>query len=306
LVLGLEVVLPDGRIWNGLRGLRKDNTGYDLKQLFIGAEGTLGIISAAVLKLFPMPQERATGFAALNSLQACVELLARCRAASGDLVTSYELIPRAGIDMALRHVPGARDPLRERRDYYVLVELSSSSARSGIREWLESALSGAIEDGLLADATIAASDEQARQLWLTREAIVELQKFAGTSIKHDISVRVSDVPKFLDEAIAATIKAMFGIRPIAFGHVGDGNIHFNLYQPEGMECADFLSHQERLSAIVHDLVAAQGGSISAEHGVGQLRRPEIQRYKSPVELDLMRRIKEAIDPRNIMNPGKVI
>ncbi|MGH6931879.1 MAG: FAD-binding oxidoreductase [Dongiaceae bacterium] len=306
MVLGLEVVLPDGQIWNGLRALRKDNSGYDLKQVFIGAEGTLGIITAAVLKIYPSPTERATGFAALNSLEAAVELLARCRRMTGDATTSFELLPRAGIDMALRFVPGAMEPLKERRDYYVLIELTSSAADAGLRARLEATLSAALDDELIADATIANSDEQARRLWMVRESIVELQKVAGASIKHDIAVPVSVVPAFLSAAFKAVQSALPGIRPIAFGHVGDGNIHFNLYQPENMAAGLFMSQQELLTRVTHNLVIAHGGSISAEHGVGQLRRAEIRRYKPAVEIELMRGIKQAIDPHNIMNPGKVL
>lgn len=306
LVLGLEVVLPDGQIWDGLRALRKDNAGYDLKQLFIGAEGTLGIIAAAVLKLYPISRERITGFAALNGLGAAVELLARCRASTGDAVTSFELLPRIGIDLALRFFPGARDPLEERTDYYVLVELTSSITDAGLRSRLETTLFGAIDDGLLADATIAGSEEQARQLWQVREAIVELQQVAGASIKHDIAVPISSVPAFLTATIDAIATALPGTRPIGFGHVGDGNIHLNLYQPENMDGQAFLAQQERLTRLVHDLVVAHGGSISAEHGIGQLRLADLRHYKSKIEIDLMGRIKHALDPRNIMNPGKIV
>ena len=306
LVLGLEVVLPDGQIWDGLRGLRKDNTGYDLKQLFLGAEGTLGIITAAVLKLFPKPIERVTAFVAVNDLAAAVELLGRCRAASGDAVTSFELLPRTGIDLGKRYIAGVVEPLAERRDYYVLIELTAAVADSGLRATLESVLERALEDGLVADATVAESVEQAQRLWFVREAIVELQKFAGASIKHDVSLPVSRVPEFLPRAIAAVAQAQPGIRWVPFGHVGDGNIHFNLYQPEEMDGGAFLARQAEMNRIVHDIVAELGGSFSAEHGIGRLRRDDMARYKPPVELELMRRIKQAIDPANIMNPGKVV
>ncbi|MGE4228781.1 MAG: FAD-binding oxidoreductase [Dongiaceae bacterium] len=306
LVLGLEVVLPDGRVWDGLRGLRKDNTGYDLKQLFIGAEGTLGIITAAVLKLFPKPRERVTAFAAVNEIADAIALLARCRAASGDAVTSFELLPRIGLDLGRKYIPDVVEPLAERRDYYVLIELSAAVADSGLRATLEGTLETALADGLIADATVAESEEQARRLWFAREAIVELQKFAGASIKHDISLPVSRVPEFLPRAIAAVTAAQPGVRPIAFGHVGDGNIHFNLYQPEGMDGAAFLARQHELSRIVHDIVAELGGSFSAEHGIGRLRRDDMRHYKAPLELELMRRIKQALDPDNILNPSKVV
>ena len=306
LVLGLEVVLPDGQVWDGLRGLRKDNTGYDLKQLFLGAEGTLGIITAAVLKLFPKPRERVTAFVAVTDLPSAVELLSRCRASSGDAVTSFELLPRIGIDLGRQFIPGVVEPLRERRDYYVLIELTSAIDDSGLRGALEETLEQALEEGLIADATVAESAEQSRRLWFVRESIVELQKFAGASIKHDVSVAVSLVPAFMVRAIAAVTAALPGVRIVAFGHIGDGNVHFNLYQPEAMDAAAFLARQAELSRIVHDIVAALGGSISAEHGIGRLRRDDLQRYKPAIELELMRRIKQALDPNNIMNPGKVI
>jgi FAD/FMN-containing dehydrogenase len=306
LVLGLEVVLPDGRVWDGLRSLRKDNSGYDLKQLFIGAEGTLGIITAAVLRLFPAPKERVTAFVALRDLAAAVELLNRCRAAGGESLVSFELLPRTGIDLALRHIPGVADPLQMKRDYYVLIELTAATEGSDIRARLETALAAAIEDGLLTDATIAESADQARKLWFVREGIVELQKHAGVSIKHDVSVPVARVPDFIPRAIDLCARMFPGTRPIAFGHVGDGNVHFNLYQPEGMAGADFLAQGEAVSAAIHDLAMELDGSFSAEHGIGQLRRPEMRRYKSDVELDLMRRIKQALDPLDLMNPGKIV
>jgi FAD/FMN-containing dehydrogenase len=306
LVLGLEVVLPDGRVWDGLRALRKDNTGYDLKQLFIGAEGTLGIITAAVLKLFPKPRERVTAFAALSELGSVVELLARCRAASGDAVTSFELLPRSGIDLGLRYIAGAVDPLGEQRDYYALIEFSAPTENSELRSRTEAVLAAALDDGLIVDATIAESDAQAAGLWFLREAVVEIQKVAGASIKHDISVPVSHVPAFIARGIAAVSALLPDIRVVPFGHVGDGNVHFNLYRPEAMSDPAFLAQQPALSRLVHDIAASLGGSISAEHGIGRLRRDDLGAYKPAIELELMRRIKTALDPHNIMNPGKVV
>jgi FAD/FMN-containing dehydrogenase len=306
LVLGLEVVLPDGQVWDGLRALRKDNTGYDLKHLFIGAEGTLGIISAAVLKLFPRPRERITAFAAAADLPATLALLDRLRAASGDALTSFEYIPRISLALAFEYVNGSFDPFAKPHDHYLLIELSSSSEGSGLRAVAEAALARAMEDGLLLDATIAESEAQAKKLWFLREAIVEAQRPAGAGIKHDVAVPIAAVPDFLSEAGAAVSARLPGVRVLAFGHLGDGNIHFNLCQPREMVAADFLAMTGEFNRLVHDIVARYAGSISAEHGIGQLRREEIRRYKPPVELDLMAKVKAALDPKGLMNPGKVI
>ena len=306
LVLGLEVVLPDGRVWDGLRTLRKDNTGYDLKQLFLGAEGTLGIITAAALKLFPRALERVTGFAAVTGLDAALELLAACRTASGDRVTSFELIPRTGIELALRYVADTVDPLGDRHEWCVLIELSGSTTDGDLKGALEAALGDALESGLVNDATIAESGPAAAKLWRLREAIVEAQRHAGAGIKHDVAVPVSRVPEFVARASAAVARAAPGIRIIPFGHLGDGNVHFNLARPEDVDDDAFLARRQEISGTVHDIVASLGGSISAEHGVGQLRRDEIRRYKPAIEIELMQRIKAALDPDGIMNPGKVV
>jgi FAD/FMN-containing dehydrogenase len=305
LTLGLEVVLPDGRVWDGLRGLRKDNTGYDLKQLFIGGEGTLGIITAATVKLFPKPREIETAFLGLSRIEDAMGLFERARAATADQLTAFELIPRAGIDLALAHVPGTLDPLTGRHPWYVLLELSSSQSGSGIRDLLERLLATALEAGLVADGVLASSGAQAKSLWHLREAIVEAQKFSG-SIKHDVSVPVSRVAEFVARADAAVKQRLPGIRPIAFGHVGDGNIHFNLTQPPGADTGAYLARWQEFNDIVHALVRDLNGSISAEHGVGRLKRDEITHYKPDIEIELMRRLKRAFDPDNIMNPGKVI
>ncbi|MEE8444090.1 MAG: FAD-binding oxidoreductase, partial [Alphaproteobacteria bacterium] len=306
LALGLEVVLPDGRVWDGLRALRKDNTGYDLKQLFIGAEGTLGVITAAVLRLFPRPREVVTALAAVADPDAAIKLLAGARASVGDAVTAFELIPRIGIDMAVRHIADIKDPFDGRHDWAVLLELSSPDPEGGLGEKLTALLDAAMTDGLVADAAIAASETQARALWRIREAMVEAQAHEGGSIKHDVSVPVSRVGDFIAEATKACHAALAGVRPIAFGHIDDGNIHLNLSQPPGADRDAFLAEWARFNRIVHDVVDAMGGSISAEHGIGQLKRDELKRYKSEIELDLMRRLKEALDPAGIMNPGKLL
>jgi FAD/FMN-containing dehydrogenase len=306
LTLGLEAVLPDGTIWNGLTGLRKDNTGYDLKQLFIGAEGTLGVITAATLKLFPRPRQVETAFLGLARAEDAMVLFAKAREASGDQLTAFELIPRIGLEMAMRHVPGIRDPLAATHPWYVLLQTSSSQSGSGLRQALETLLEDALARALVADGVIAESAAQARDFWRIREGLVEGQRYEGGSIKHDVAVPVSRVAAFISRAMAAVETRLPGIRPVAFGHVGDGNIHFNLSQPPGADRAAYLARWAEFNQIVHDLVAEFGGSISAEHGIGLLKRAELAHYKPPEALDAMRRIKAALDPLGIMNPGKVL
>lgn len=306
LVLGLEVVLPSGEIWDGLRGLRKDNTGYDLKHLFLGAEGTLGVITAAVLKLFPRPNDFVTALVGLPDPQAAVDLLARARAAAGDAVSAFELMSNFCISIAMAFGSDVRDPFAEPPPQYLLIELTSAQAPGPLREAFEAVLAGAMADGLVLDAVIADSGAQAKALWRIREVVPEVQMSAGGSIKHDVSVPVSRIPEFIARADAAVTKAMPGIRPCAFGHVGDGNVHYNLSQPEDMDRDTFMGQWERMNEIVHDIVADLGGSISAEHGLGRLKREEIRRYKSETELEMMRAIKRSLDPKGIMNPGKVI
>jgi FAD/FMN-containing dehydrogenase len=306
LVLGLEVVLPDGRIWDGLRALRKDNTGYDLKQLFIGAEGTLGIITAAVLRLYPRPKETATAFAAVGDVAAAVELLGRVRAATGEAVTSFELIPRLALDFALAHVAGIQDPLGRRHPWYVLAELSAGAGNQGLGAALEAVLAEAHDDALVADAALAASGAQAQAFWRIREAIVEAQKFEGGSIKHDIAVPISAIATFIERATQAVAALVPGIRPLPFGHIGDGNIHFNLTQPEGADADAFLARWDEVRDTVYDIVMDLNGSISAEHGIGRANLEPNLRTKSEVEIDLMRKVKAALDPENLMNPGKVV
>ncbi|ACA19330.1 FAD linked oxidase domain protein [Methylobacterium sp. 4-46] len=304
LVLGLEVVLADGRVWNGLTALRKDNAGYDLKHLFVGSEGTLGIITAAVLKLSPRPASTATAFVGLASARAALALLTQLRQRAGGRLTAFEYVPRFGLEIVLRHAPGAVRPLGGDHEAYALVELSSAAPDADAA--LEALLAAALEEGLAEDAALARSTAQGRALWHLRESLSEVQRREGASIKHDVSVPVSRVPDFLERASAACEAELPGVRVCAFGHLGDGNIHFNLTQPVGMAAPDFLALWPRFNRIVHDLVHAMRGSIAAEHGVGRLKRDELLRYKDPVALDLMRRLKAALDPDGILNPGKVV
>jgi FAD/FMN-containing dehydrogenase len=306
LVLGLEVVLPDGQIWNGLRRLRKDNTGYDLKNLFIGAEGTLGLITAAVLKLFPRPLDSATAFVAVRDVVAAAELLARARGETGDAVSTFELMNRTCLDMVLKHVPGTADPLGERHEQYVLIQLTTPRADAGLTTALEDCLARAVEAGLVRDAAIAQSDAQAKALWRLREEVSGVQRHEGGSIKHDVAVPISRVAEFIDAATKRVEAELPGIRVCAFGHVGDGNVHFNLSQPVGMDTESYLAMWGRFGGIVHDIAGSMDGSFSAEHGIGLLKLGEMMQYKAPVELELMRTLKRALDPANLMNPGKVV
>ena len=306
LVLGLEVVLPDGQVWDGLRALRKDNTGYDLKQLFIGAEGTLGIVTAATLKLFARPRAVVTAWLAVASPAAAVQLLGRLRAAVGDRVTAFELISRVSLDLVFQHIPGTRDPLGQPSPWYVLLELSDTVAGDALAGLLETELAATIAEGRVTDGAIATSDSQAQALWQLRENISEAQKRDGVSIKHDISVPVSAIPDFLEAAGATLAAAYPGLRVVCFGHLGDGNLHYNLSRPLNGENDAFIARTEEVNRIVYDAVKARGGSISAEHGIGQLKRELLPDYKPAVEIDLMRRIKQAFDPRGLMNPKKVI
>lgn len=306
LVLGLEVVLANGDIWDGRKGLRKDNTGYDLKHLFMGSEGTLGIITGAVLKLFPRPRGVETAFVAVPSVEAAVRLLRLAEAASGGLVTGFELMPRIGIEFVLKHLLGAADPLGAPSKWYILLELSSGDADGRLRETLEKLLSLAVVENVASDAVIALSDAQRRQLWKLRESMSDVQRLEGGSIKHDVSVPVSSIGDFIERATKAVEKEMPGIRPVPFGHVGDGNIHFNLSQPVGGDKAAYLARWDEMSGIVHGIVRELNGSISAEHGIGRMKRDEIAATKSPVEMEMMRALKRAMDPKGILNPGKVL
>ena len=306
LVLGLEVVLPDGRIWNGLRALGKDNTGYALRHLFVGAEGTLGIITAAVLKLFPQPAETATAMCALNTLEDATKLLNRARALSGDAVSAFELIPRIGLEMCMRHIAGVTDPLQAPHPWYVLIEFSTSRPDASVRMSFETLLETAFGEDIITDAVVAGSLEQRNNLWRIRESLPEAQKHEGGSIKHDVAVPVSAVPDFIAKGTQLISARFPGARPVPFGHLGDGNIHFNITQPVGADKAAYLAQWTEMNRLVHDLVVSMNGSFSAEHGIGRLKVEEMKHYKDPVELDLMRRLKQAFDPRNLMNPGKVV
>lgn len=303
-VLGLEVVLPDGRVWDGMRALRKDNTGYDLKQLFIGAEGTLGIVTAAVLKLQPRPRGRSVAFCAVPDVEAAVALLQTLRAAAGEALTAFELMPEIGLGFVLEHMPGRQRPLAEASPWYVLTEIASQGADQAAV--METALAGAVAAGLVLDATIAASEAQAKALWALREDMSDAQRPEGASLKHDVSVPVPRIAAFVAEASAAVLARDPGVRICCFGHVGDGNLHFNLSQPVGSLAADFMARTDEFARLVHDIVHAHHGSISAEHGIGRLKAAEITRYQDQIELDLKRRIKTALDPRGLMNPGKVV
>ena len=305
LTLGLEVVLPSGEIWHGLRGLRKDNTGYDLKHLFIGAEGTLGVITAATMKLFPLPTAVATAWIAVESPRAAIAMLTALQGEFGPLLTACELVSEPSLGLVLRHIPGAVRPLGE-SPWYVLVELSAGGDDAALRERCEAFLAGSLDAGCCSDAVLAQSEAQAGQLWALRESISEAQKIEGLSIKHDVSLPISRIADFLDLAGKALASAYPGLRVVAFGHIGDGNLHYNLSMPAAGENAALIAAQPAVNRIVHDLVHEHGGSISAEHGIGQLKREEILRYKSPVEMEMMRAVKRALDPRGLMNPGKVL
>lgn len=306
MVLGIEVVLPDGRVWDGLRALRKDNTGYDLKQLFIGAEGTLGIVTAVVLKLFPRPRAQATAWVSVDTPDHGVALLSALQSRCGDRVTAFEIIGASALELVLKHFPAARAPLAARSPWSVLIELSDTAADAAVGTLLESALEAAFDDGVAQDAVVATSIAQAKALWALRENISEAQRLEGVSIKHDVSVPVSSIPAFLDRAGDALLSRWPETRVVAFGHIGDGNLHYNLSKADVIENQQFIDSTPAINRVVHDLVHELGGSISAEHGLGQLKRDEIVRYRSEVELDMMRALKNAFDPHKRMNPGKLI
>src|SRR5688572_2517862 len=306
LVLGLEVVLADGRVLDTLTGLRKDNTGYDIKSLFLGAEGTLGVITAACLKLFPALRSHATSFVAVRDPGAAVTLLGELRAASGDSVTSFELIPRVAVELTTRHIPGVTDPLPGPSEWYVLCELASPRAAEPLEAILEASLEKALADGLILDAAVAQNEREREAFWRLRESIPEAQRRDGASLKHDISVPVSQVPRFIEVAGSWIRQHVPQGMLIAYGHLGDGNLHFNINQRPGSQVAQLQAVEPKVKRAIHDFVRDFGGSFSAEHGIGQLKVFELERYADPVELDLMKRVKRAFDPNGIMNPGKVV
>jgi len=304
MALGLEVVLADGRVLNALSKLKKDNTGYDLRNLFIGAEGTLGVITAATLKLFPRPRAVETAYVGLKSPAAALKLLSISRDQAAGSLTSFELLADIAVDFSIRHGIDIRDPLESKHPWYVLMELSSS--RDDARDTLEAILAQGMEDGIVDDAVIAANLSQRQAFWKLRDEMSAAQKPEGGSIKHDISVPVAAVPAFIEEANAAVVKLIPGARPVPFGHLGDGNIHYNVSQPVGANAADFLARWHDVNAVVFEIVLRMGGSISAEHGIGVLKRDELPDVKDKVAIELMRQVKALLDPLGIMNPGKVL
>jgi len=305
LALGLEVVLADGSVWDGLKALKKDNTGYDLRDLFIGSEGTLGIITAATLKLFPLPAEQATALVAVPGLDALLGLFQLAERRAGSSLTAFEFLSQLVCQFVVRHIPDTRLPLASEAPWYVLLEISGSEEGRAAGQ-LDRLLEDASAAGLVTDAAVATSLAQAAQLWRLRESASESQKGEGGSIKHDISVPVAKIPELLTRAADIVQAICPGARPVPFGHFGDGNVHYNVSQPPGMARQDFLALWETMASRVHDLVVALGGSISAEHGIGRLKAQELLRVKSAVEIDLMRRLKRALDPKGILNPGKLV
>lgn len=306
LALGLEVVLADGQVWNGLKSLRKDNSGYDLKDLIIGSEGTLGIITAAVLRLHPKIVERVTCMAGLSALDTAPALFARALERAGPALTAFEILPRIGVEFVLAHGSSVRDPFASPHAWYVLFDFTSPREGEELLLLAESVLGEAVEAGEIHSAVIASSLTQGEELWRLRELMSEVQKREGGSIKHDIAVPVAHVPEFVARANQLVELMIPGARPVPFGHLGDGNIHYNVSQPPGMDCAIFLNYWEALNAAVHEIVLDLGGSISAEHGIGRLKRDLLPHAKEPIELELMRKIKAVFDPNGILNPGKLL
>jgi len=305
LIMGLEVVLPDGRIMSDLNTLKKNNTGYDLKNLFIGSEGTLGIVTGAVLKLFPLPAEKTTAMVTMQKLGDAIALLELAQGQAGGNLTAFEFVPRLMIELVTKHMDGARDPFAEVYPWYLLLEISGAKADGATAELMEAILSDAAERALIVDGVIAGSVAQSKDLWVLREGISEAQKPEGGNAKHDISVPINRIPEFIREADRRILELLPDARPVPLGHFGDGNVHYNVIQPIGMDKAEYIARVPEISAIVYDVVEACGGSISAEHGVGRAKRDAFKRTKDPVAYSLMRDIKRLLDPNGIMNPGKI-
>ena len=306
LCVGLEVVLPTGEIWDGLRRLKKDNTGYDLRVLFIGAEGTLGVITGAVLKLFPKPLGHQVAFAGVGSVEHALALFEKAASLCGPALTGFELMPRLGVEFTTKHIPGVRDPMDTVHPWYALIDISTSDSAESAERMVNDLLEQGFAAGLVENAVVAANETQGKALWHMRESMSPAQKPEGGSIKHDVSVPVSSIPAFMKEADAAVMKAIPGARICSFGHMGDGNIHYNISQPVGADKQAFLDRWREINAIVHGIVLRYNGSISAEHGIGQLKRDELAEIRAPIEIELMQRIKHAFDPAGIMNPDKVL
>lgn len=306
LVLGLEVVLPDGERLDLLRGLRKDNTGYDLKQLFIGAEGTLGIITAATLKLFPAPSAEVVAFAGVDSIAKAVRLLGAMRGHLGDRFAAFELISGASIDLVRHYFPETPAPLEGEHPWYVLMEATDGGSGEALHDAMQTALMACLENDYLQDVALASNLAQGQTLWMLRENITHAQQMDGSNIKHDVSLPISRIPAFVEDMLPQLQQAFPGARPIVYGHLGDGNLHFNVSAPAGIEPAVWQRETDAVNKLLHDVVAAMRGSISAEHGIGQLKRHEMALYKTSTELDVMRRVKQALDPQGLMNPGKVL
>jgi len=306
LTIGLEVVFADGRVWDGLKSLRKDNSGYDLKDLIVGSEGTLGIITAAVLRLFPETAERVTCMTGLTALDTAPAFFARALDCAGPALTAFEILPRIGIEFVLRHANAVRDPFPDPHQWYALIELTSPRESGELAKLAEALLKRGLEAGEIADAVVASSLSQAEALWRLRELMGEVQKEEGGSIKHDVSVPVARIPEFVTRADQLVELMIPGARPVPFGHFGDGNIHYNVSQPAGMDRNVFLSNWEALNAAVHEIVLDLDGSIGAEHGIGRLKRDLLPHAKQPLEIELMRKIKAAFDPNDILNPGKLL
>ncbi len=306
LVMGLEVVLPSGKIWNGLHRLKKDNTGYDLKNLFIGAEGTLGIVTAAVLKLFPKPRGKAVAFCGLKSPEQALKLFSKASSFAGQSLTTFELMAKLPLELTLRHMENARNPLSTLHPWHVLCEVSSNRSQQDADETLQAILESAFTDEMIEDAALSTSLSQVSDFWRIREMMPIAQKNEGGSMKHDVSVPLHQVPEFLHQADKIIAREMPDARLYTFGHLGDGNMHYNITQPVSADAKAFLARQPEINALIHTLVVSMKGSVAAEHGVGQLKRDLVASIKDPVELDLMRSIKQTLDPKNLMNPGKLI